>query len=66
MDALIDRGEYAAALAYCTCLNQASLGLIPRTLGGGECPVRRPATPRQPRETGCQGVDGAGSPRIRS
>jgi selenocysteine lyase/cysteine desulfurase len=30
MDALIDRGEYAA-LAYCTYLNQASLGLIPRT-----------------------------------
>ncbi len=29
MDALIDRGEYAA-LAYCTYLNQASLGLIPR------------------------------------
>ena len=30
MDALIDRGEYAA-LAYCTYLNQASLGLIPRS-----------------------------------
>jgi len=30
MDALIDPGEYAA-LAYCTYLNQASLGLIPRT-----------------------------------
>src|SRR6516162_9541593 len=30
MDPLIDRGEYAA-LAYCTYLNQASLGLIPRT-----------------------------------
>ena len=30
MDALIDRGEYAA-LASCTYLNQASLGLIPRT-----------------------------------
>jgi cysteine desulfurase / selenocysteine lyase len=29
MDALIDPGEYAA-LAYCTYLNQASLGLIPR------------------------------------
>jgi selenocysteine lyase/cysteine desulfurase len=29
MDALIDRGEYAA-LACCTYLNQASLGLIPR------------------------------------
>ena len=29
MDPLIDRGEYAA-LAYCTYLNQASLGLIPR------------------------------------
>ena len=29
MDALIDRGEYAA-LASCTYLNQASLGLIPR------------------------------------
>ena len=30
MDPLIDPGEYAA-LAYCTYLNQASLGLIPRT-----------------------------------
>ena len=30
MDPLIDLGEYAA-LAYCTYLNQASLGLIPRT-----------------------------------
>ena len=30
MDALIDPGEYAA-LACCTYLNQASLGLIPRT-----------------------------------
>ena len=30
MDPLIDRGEYAA-LADCTYLNQASLGLIPRT-----------------------------------
>src|SRR3974390_1259616 len=30
MDALIDPGEYAA-LASCTYLNQASLGLIPRT-----------------------------------
>ena len=30
VDPLIDRGEYAA-LAYCTYLNQASLGLIPRT-----------------------------------
>ena len=30
MDPLIDRGEYAA-LAYCTYLNQASLGLRPRT-----------------------------------
>jgi selenocysteine lyase/cysteine desulfurase len=30
MDALIDPREYAA-LAYCTYLNQASLGLIPRT-----------------------------------
>ena len=30
MDALVDRGEYAA-LGYCTYLNQASLGLIPRT-----------------------------------
>jgi cysteine desulfurase/selenocysteine lyase len=30
MDPLIDRGEYAA-LTYCTYLNQASLGLIPRT-----------------------------------
>ena len=30
MDPLIDREEYAA-LAYCTYLNQASLGLIPRT-----------------------------------
>src|SRR6476646_11129485 len=29
MDPLIDPGEYAA-LAYCTYLNQASLGLIPR------------------------------------
>src|SRR5215469_8618028 len=29
MDAMIDRGEYAA-LASCTYLNQASLGLIPR------------------------------------
>ena len=29
MDPLIDRGEYAA-LGYCTYLNQASLGLIPR------------------------------------
>jgi len=29
MDALIDPGEYEA-LAYCTYLNQASLGLIPR------------------------------------
>jgi len=29
MDALIDQGEYAA-LGYCTYLNQASLGLIPR------------------------------------
>jgi cysteine desulfurase/selenocysteine lyase len=29
VDALIDPGEYAA-LAYCTYLNQASLGLIPR------------------------------------
>ena len=28
-DALIDPGEYAA-LGYCTYLNQASLGLIPR------------------------------------
>src|SRR5215467_9629468 len=38
MDPLIDRGEYAA-LAHCTYLNQASLGLIPRTSGGDECPV---------------------------
>ena len=30
MDPLIDPGEYAA-LASCTYLNQASLGLIPRT-----------------------------------
>ena len=30
MDPLIDPGEYAA-LGYCTYLNQASLGLIPRT-----------------------------------
>ena len=30
MDPLIDPGEYAA-LAYCTYLNQASLGLLPRT-----------------------------------
>jgi selenocysteine lyase/cysteine desulfurase len=30
MNPLIDRGEYAA-LAYCIYLNQASLGLIPRT-----------------------------------
>ena len=30
MEALIDPGEYAA-LAYCSYLNQASLGLIPRT-----------------------------------
>jgi len=30
MDALIDPGEYAA-LSYCIYLNQASLGLIPRT-----------------------------------
>jgi hypothetical protein len=30
MDPLIDPGEYAA-LAYCTYLNQASLGLIPCT-----------------------------------
>src|SRR5262249_59323380 len=30
MDPLIDPGEYAA-LAHCTYLNQASLGLIPRT-----------------------------------
>jgi len=30
MNPLIDRGEYAA-LAHCTYLNQASLGLIPRT-----------------------------------
>jgi selenocysteine lyase/cysteine desulfurase len=29
MDALVDPGEYAA-LAYCTYLNQASLGLVPR------------------------------------
>src|SRR5262250_876821 len=29
MDPLVDRGEYAA-LTYCTYLNQASLGLIPR------------------------------------
>src|SRR5215813_10158560 len=30
MDSLIDRGEYSA-LSGCTYLNQASLGLIPRT-----------------------------------